>query len=126
MSNPRLSWGVGVIVAILLSVAVLSFGLVNLSHAASLGLFLVGLWTIASAFFLVERKDRWYYSGWGVVLAFLSTFAYLPAGYAIGLVLVAIVALILLYVYLGGTSKMLTAARAPTTPAGETPAATAI
>ncbi|MGP8126048.1 MAG: hypothetical protein ACLQEQ_09360 [Nitrososphaerales archaeon] len=122
----RLSWGVGIIVAILLSAAVYSFGLVGLDHAISLSLLLVGLWTIVCALFLVERKDRWYYSGWGVVLAFLSLFAFLPAGYTIGLVLIAIVALILLYVYVGGTSKMITATRAPPSPAGETPAATAI
>lgn len=126
MSNPRLNWGVGVIVAILVSAAAYSFGLVNPSYSLSLGLFLVGLWTIVSAFLLVNRQDRWYYSGWGVVLAFLSSFAYLPPGYTIGLVLVSIVALILLYVYLGGTNKMITAASAPRAPAGETPAATAI
>jgi hypothetical protein len=92
----------------------------------SLGLLLVGLWTVVCALLLVAQKDRWYYSGWGVVLAFLSSFAYLPAGYTIGLVLIAIVALILLYVYVGQSSKMITAARTPTAPAGETPAATAI
>ena len=122
----RLGWGIGVIVAILLSAAVYSFSLVGPNYAISLLLLLVGLWTIVCAVFLVERKDRWYYSGWGVVLAFLSLFAFLPAGYTIGLVLIAIVALILLYVYVGGTSKMITAARAPAPPAGETPAATAI
>jgi len=122
--NQRLSWGVGIIIAILLSAAVYSLGIVGFSHTISLGLLLVGLWTIVCALLLVDQKDRWYYSGWGVVLAFLSLFAFLPAGYTIGLVLVAIVALILLYVYLGGSSRMITAARAPPTPAGETPAAT--
>jgi diacylglycerol kinase len=124
--NARVSWGVGVVVAILLSVAVYSFGLIDLYYTISLGLLLVGLWTIVCAFFLVDRKDQWYYSGWGVVLAFLSSFAYLPHGYTIGLVLIAIVALILLYVYVGGTSKMITAASVPTSTAGGTPAATAI
>lgn len=122
----RLGWGIGIIVAVLLSAAVYSFGLVNLEHTISLGLLLVGLWTIVCAFFLVERKDMWYYSGWGVVFAFLSLFAYLPTGYTIGLVLIAIVALILLYIYVGGTGKMINAARAPPAPAGGTPAATAI
>lgn len=125
MSNARLGWGVGIIVAILLSAAAFSFGL-HLNYTISLGLLLVGLWTIVCALFLVDRKDRWYYSGWGVVLAFLSLFAFLPAGYTIGLVLIAIVALILLYVYLGGSNRMITAARAPPAPAGGTPAATAI
>jgi hypothetical protein len=124
VSNARVSWGIGIIVAILLSAAVYSFGLVDPYYAISLVLLLVGLWTIACAFFLVDRKDQWYYSGWGVVLAFLSSFAYLQK-YTIGLVLIAIVALILLYVYVGGTSKMITAASAPSSPAGGTPAATA-
>jgi hypothetical protein len=60
-----------------------------------------------------------------VVLAFLSSFAFLPAGYTIGLVLIAIVMLILLYVYMGGRSKMITAAKVPPSPAGGTPAASA-
>jgi hypothetical protein len=123
--NARLSWGVGIIVAILLSAATFSFGL-RLNYTISLGLLLVGLWTIVCALLLVDRKDRWYYSGWGVVLAFLSLFAFLPAGYTIGLVLIAIVVLILLYVYLGESEKMITAARVPPAPAGGTPAATAI
>ncbi len=126
MRNPRLGWGAGIIVAILLSAAAFSFGLVDLDRTISLGLLLVGLWTIVCALFLVDQKDRWYYSGWGVVLAFLSLFAVLPAGYTIGLVLIAIVALILLYVYVGGSGRMVTAARAPPAPAGGTPAATAI
>ncbi|GEM_PF-788315 len=124
--NPRLGWGVGIVVAILLSAAAYSFGLVGPDRAISLGLLLVGLWTIVTGLFLVDQKDRWYYSGWGVVLAFLSLFAFLPAGYTIGLVLIAIVALILLYVYVGGSGKMIAAARTPPAPAGGTPAATAI
>jgi hypothetical protein len=124
--NPRLGWGVGIVVAILLSAAAYSFGLVGPDYTVSLALLLVGLWTIVCALFLVGPKDKWYYSGWGVVLAFLSLFAYLPAGYTIGIVLIAIVALILLYVYVGQSSKMITAARTPPTPAGGTPAATAI
>jgi hypothetical protein len=123
--NPRLGWGVGIIVAILLSVAAYSFGL-HANYTFSLGLLLVGLWTVVSALFLVDQKDRWYYTGWGVVLAFLSLFAFLPAGYTIGLVLIAIVALILLYVYVGGSSRMIAAGRAQPAPAGGTPAATAI
>ena len=125
MRNTRLGWGVGIIVAILLSAAAFFFGL-HLKSTISLGLLLVGLWTIVCALVLVDQQDRWYYSGWGVVLAFLSLFAFLPARYTIGLVLIAIVALILLYVYLGGSSRMINAARAPPAPAGGTPAATAI
>ena len=125
MRSARLGWGVGIIVAILLSAAAFSFGL-HINYTISLGLLLVGLWTIVCALLLVDRKDRWYYAGWGVVLAFLSLFAFLPAGYTVGLVLIAIVVLILLYVYVGQSEKMITAARAPPAPAGGTPAAIAI
>ncbi len=120
-----MGWGVGVVIAVLLSVAVFLFGFVDLTHMVSLVLLLVGLWTIGGAFFVVERKDRNYYAGWGVVLAILSLFAFLPPTYTIGLLLVGIVALILLYAYSGRTGKLLTAATRPPSPAGETPAAKA-
>ncbi len=122
----RASWGAGVAIAVLLSLAAYLFNLVDLTQMASLILLIVGLWTIGSAFFVVERKDRNYYAGWGVVLAILSLFAFLPLAYTIGLLLVAIVALILLYAYSGRTGKMLTAASNPSSPAGGTPAAEAM
>ncbi len=121
----RMGWGAGVAIAVLLSVAVFLFGFVDLTHMVSLVLLLVGLWTIGGAFFVVERKDRNYYAGWGVVLAVLSLFAFLPPTYTIGLLLVGIVALILLYAFSGRTGKLLTAATSPPSPAGETPAAKA-
>ena len=119
----RLGWGIGTIVAILVPAAVYSFGILGVKDAISLVLLLEGLWTIVCALVVVDRKDGWYYAGWGVVLAFLSSFAFLPAGYTIGLVLISIVMLILLYVYMGGRNKIITASKVPTAPAGETPAA---
>jgi hypothetical protein len=119
----RLGWGAGVAIAILLSLAAYFFGLVDLTHMVSLALLVVGLWTIGGALFVVERKDRNYYAGWGIVLAVLSSFAYLPLNYAIGLLLVAIVALILLYAYVGRTGKLLTAATNPPPAGGGRPAA---
>ncbi len=121
----RAGWGAGVAIAVLLSLAAYLFNLVDLTHMVSLILLIVGLWSIGSAFFVVERKDRNYYVGWGVVLAVLSLFAFLPLAYTVGLLLVAIVALILLYAYSGRTGKMLTAASNPPSPAGGTPAAEA-
>ncbi len=120
----RLGWGIGTIVAILVSAAVYSFGLVDVKDTVSLVLLLEGLWTIVCAVVVVDRKDGWYYAGWGVVLAFLSSFAFLPAGYTIGLVLISIVMLILLYVYMGGRSKILAATKVTPASAGESPAAT--
>jgi hypothetical protein len=119
--------GTGMIVAVLLSAAAYLFGLVkSLSYTVSLALLLTGLWTIACALTVVERKDRNYYGGWGAVIAVLSLFAFLPLQYAIGLLLLALVALILLYAYTGKKDKIITAARTPPAPAGGTPAATAI
>lgn len=81
----RLGWGAGVAIAVLLSVAVFLFGFVDLTHMVSLILLIVGLWTIGGAFFVVERKDRNYYAGWGVVLGSCrfspSCRLHIPSGY---------------------------------------------
>lgn len=51
-------------VAVLLSAAAYLFGLVKSpSYTVSLALLLIGLWTIACALTIVERKDRNYYGG---------------------------------------------------------------
>ncbi|MDA4124477.1 MAG: hypothetical protein OK438_03395 [Thaumarchaeota archaeon] len=118
----RLGWGGGVIVSILVAAAAFFFGLVNGTYAVSYALLFVGVWTIISAFFFVDIKDRHYYAGWGVVMAALSTFAYLYYTYTIGLLLVAMVILILLYIYAGRTAKNVTAAMSPTSSPGGTPA----
>jgi hypothetical protein len=119
-------WGVGIIVAILVSVAVYLFGIVNFSGMISMILLLCGLWTLLASFVIVEIKDRSYYMGWGVVIAALSLFDFIPFNYTIALVLMAVVVLILINVYLGRTPKMYNAATAPTPGGGGTPAATAI
>lgn len=95
--------GVGIIIAILLSVISFLFGLTTPLATVSLLLLLVGLWILAFGAFL-SQKDRIYLSGWGLVLALLATFLVLPIQYTIGLVLAAIVALILV-TYLRGSSS---------------------
>jgi hypothetical protein len=121
----KVSWGVGEIVAILLSFIYYLFWLPNPKYALSLFLLLSGLWTLTAGLLLVDKKDRTYYSSWGVVVAVLSAFAFLPLNYTLGLVLVAIVVLILLTAFNYRSGKMYTAATqsSPAT-AGETPAAT--
>ncbi len=111
------------IIGVLIPLAAFFFGFVNLNYLVSFALLLVGLWTIVSAFLVVELKDRHYYSGWGVVVTVLSTFAYLPFAYTVGLLLVALVVLILMYVYAGRTEKMISAAASPPSSPGGTPAA---
>jgi len=120
----KVSWGVGEIVAILLSLISYLFTLTNLEDTLSLFLLLSGLWTIVAGLAIVEKRDRTYYASWGVVVAVLSTFAFIPLNYALGLVLVAIVALILLTAFNYRSGKMYTAAnQSSPTSAGETPAA---
>jgi hypothetical protein len=116
-------WGVGVIVAVLLSLALGLLGSLSIQATISLLLLLAGLWTIVSAFLLVEKKDRSYYSAWGVVIAALSLAYLIPIQYELALILLAIVALIIINVYIGKTPKMYQAATNPSPPAGPTPAA---
>ncbi|MDA4119990.1 MAG: hypothetical protein OK436_05335 [Thaumarchaeota archaeon] len=118
-------WGIGTVIAIILSVAIYLLGIVDLRGLVSLILLLCGLWTVVSAFVIVERKDRSYYSGWGIVIAALSLFDFIPFNYTIALVLLAIIALIIINVYVGKGPKMFTAATSSPAPAGGSPAASA-
>ena len=116
-------WGVGTAVAVLLSVALGLLGSLSTQATISLLLLLTGLWTVAASFLVVERKDRNYYSAWGVVIAALSLAYLIPIQYEVALVLLAIVALIIINVYIGKTPKIFEAATSPSPPAGPTPAA---
>ncbi len=119
-------WGIGTIVAILLSFALYLFGVLpDWGWLLSCILLLCGLWTVVAAFAVVESKDRTYYLGWGAVIAVLSLFRVVSLAYTIALILMAIVVLIIINVYLGRTPKMYNAATtAP--PKGGTPAASAV
>lgn len=121
--NP--GWSAGTIVAILLSIAIYLVGFVDLRGMVSLILLLCGLWTLVAAFALVETKDRNYYAGWGIVIATLSLFDFIPLSYTFALILLAIIALIVINVYIGRTPKLYTAATNPTPAGGGTPAAKA-
>ena len=116
-------WGIGTIVAVLVSVAIGLFGSLSPQATISLLLLLAGLWTIFAALFMVDRKDRSYYSAWGVVIAALSLAYLIPLQYELALILLAIVALIIINVYIGRTPKLYEAATNPSPPAGPTPAA---
>ena len=111
------------VVAALLAIAVGLLGSFSLQATISLLLLLVGLWTVGSAFFVVDRKDRSYYSAWGVVIAALSLSYLIPLQYELALILLAIVALIIVNLYIGKTPKIYEAATNPAPPAGPTPAA---
>jgi hypothetical protein len=124
MVSVRISWGVGEIVVILLSLISYLFSLTDTTYTVSLFLLLSGLWTLVAGLLLVDRRDRTYYSSWGVVVAVLSSFAFLHNwSYTIGLVLIAIVALILLTAFTYRSGKVYTAATGTRPAAGDTPAA---
>jgi hypothetical protein len=114
---------VGSMIAILLAVVVYLLELVDLKGMLSLMFFLVGLWTLIAAFTIVDPKDRFYYTGWGVVIAFLSLFNFIPVNYTVALLILAIIALIVINVYVGKAPKIFTAATRPTPSGGDTPAA---
>ena len=87
----RVSLGVGVILATLLSVALYLFGILSATQAAAAFLLLNGIWILVFGVSLARGRDRLYYSGWGVVMASLSSFAVLPLQYVLGVVIVAII-----------------------------------
>lgn len=125
----RGSYGAGAAIAVLIPLAAYFFGLFGslvsfqaLEYLASTVFLLAGLWTVASGFLIAEAKDRTYYAIWGVVLACVSLFAYVPTGEAIGILIIAIVVLIVLVFFTGRTQKMFTAATSAPQPAGESPA----
>src|SRR5271157_1590534 len=130
-SMMKASWGIGVAIGILLSLAAYFFGffgalftLQAVEYLFSTMFLIAGLWTLVSAFVIVEAKDRTYYSVWGIVMTCVSLFAYVPAQFAIGILLIALVVLIVLVYFTGRTQKEFTTATSPPRPAGDTPAAT--
>lgn len=119
----KLSWGVGVTVAILLSFALGLLGILNIRGTVSSILLLSGLWTVAAAFVVIEQKDRIYYSAWGIIIAALSLSYYIELRYSLAIILLAIVAMIVVRVYMGRTPKLYEAATNPTPAGGGKPAA---
>ena len=114
--------GIGVIIGILLSVVAYLVDVVNLYGMISLMFLLVGLWILVSAFINVDPKDRFYYTSWGVIIAFLALFYFIPPNYTIALIILAIIALIITNVYTRRTPKISTAANSPAQALGSTPA----
>ena len=132
LSQMKIGWGIGIAIAVLASLASFFFGLFGPLYSSSSIVFLVaaslllsGLWTIASAFLILEAKDRIYYSVWGVVLFCLSLFAFVPPAYAAGVLVVAIIVLILLVIYAGRAKGIVSATASPPQAAGGVRAAEA-
>lgn len=115
--------GVGATIGVLLSIVAYLVEVVDFKGMVSLMFLLVGLWILISAFVIVDPKDRYYYTGWGVVIAFLALFDFIQFNYAIALIISAIIALIIVNLYIGRTPKIFTAASTPPPAPGGTPAA---
>ncbi len=108
------TWGIGIVVAVLLSFALYFLGVIGTIWLA-LGLVFVlsGLWTVVSGFLIAAAKDRTYYGSWGVFLACLSLFAFTRLTYAIGVTLLAVVGIILVVLFSGRKEKTVAPAVAP-------------
>jgi hypothetical protein len=91
----RLAYGEGVILAILAPFVVLLFGKISILQTFFAVFFLVGVWTLISAFILMREKDRTYYLTWGLIIASLSSAFIVHIQYAVALILIAIIAALL-------------------------------
>jgi len=91
----KIGLGIGLLVAVLLPVALVLFGIVDYAHAAALVLLLGGLWTVIFGLTFASKRDRLYDAGFGIIIVVFSTFIVLPLQYTAGLVVVSIIAVIL-------------------------------
>ena len=87
--------GVGLIATVLVPVALLLFGALSFSEMVFAILLLSGLWMVVSGLSM-GKDERLYYSGFGLVVALLSTSLFIPVQFTAGLVVIAIVALALI------------------------------
>jgi len=92
----RLGLGIGLIVTVLLPIAFLLFGILHPRQSIAAILLLSGLWAFVFGLFMEMKRDRLYYSGFGAIVALLSSFIVIPFRYTAGLVIVAIVVLALI------------------------------
>ena len=86
----------GLIATVLIPLALLLFGLLKPDQTIAAILLLSGLWALVFGIFMERKDERLYYSGFGVVVALLSTFIFIPFRYTAGLVIVAFVVLALI------------------------------
>lgn len=83
------------LIAVLAPLALLLFGVVDAAQTVALVLFLSGLWTAVFGVVFERRNERLYEVGFGIIVAVLSTFIFLPLQYTAGLEVVSIIAIIL-------------------------------
>lgn len=92
----RIGLGVGLIATVLLPLALLAFGALKTGQTIPAILLLSGLWTFVFGLFMEAKQERLYYSGFGAIVALLSTYLFIQFRYTVGLILVALVVLALI------------------------------
>jgi predicted branched-subunit amino acid permease len=107
------SRNLGLIVCIVLPIALLLFGVVTDFEAVGLVLLLSGLWIAIFGALFAANREKSYYVGLGGLIAVVSTFVVLPVQYTVGLLLVAIIAIVLALMVLGARSHASTIRATP-------------
>jgi hypothetical protein len=92
----RIGLGVGLIATVLLPLALLAFGALKGGQTIPAILLLSGLWAFVFGLLMQAKLERLYYSGFGAIVALLSTYLFIQLRYTVGLVIVALVALALI------------------------------
>lgn len=106
----------GLIIAVLLPLALFLFNVLSPYGAIATMLLLAGLWILVFGVTIGAKIDRLYNVGMGLIIAILCTFYFVPARFALGLVVVAIIAMVVLSLLVKpkqGTGRM---ARGPASP----------
>lgn len=94
----RIQLGIGLIIAVLLPLALLLFGVLGVYETISAALLLVGLWILVFGITFGSGTDRLYNVGIGLIIALLSTFYFVSLRYTFGLILVAVIGMVVISV----------------------------
>lgn len=89
-------FGLGVIVVALIAIILALLSILTPWGAVATFLFMFGAWSVVSGLVVVDRKDLYYYVGWGLVVASLSTAYIIPLQYSIAMALIFIIVIIFL------------------------------
>jgi hypothetical protein len=113
----RIQLGIGLVIAVLLPLALFLFDFLKPYGAISAMLLLAGLWILVFGVTFGAKIDRMYNVAMGLIIAILCTFYFIPARFTLGLVVVAVIAMIVVSLVVRpkqGTGRM--AARGPAAP----------
>jgi len=94
----RVQLGIGLIIAVLVPLALLLFGILGAYGTISAMFLLAGLWILVFGVTYGSRGDRTYNVGTGLIVAIISTFYFIPLRYTFGLELVAVIGVVVISV----------------------------